>query len=147
VIAYSSETDMAAEGRWVAKQLQKHGGTCRIAIGHKGRHVVADTAAGDNPGQEPVWSRLRGRVAINLVGHSHLYGRLRPLRGVTVLVSGAGGHAPRRRGAQHHAVADAKGGVASATRLILRRGAADYRQVGANGKVYDSGTIRCSPAG
>jgi hypothetical protein len=33
--------------------------------------------------------------------------------------------------------------VPTATRLVLRRGAVDFRQVDASGRVYDSGTIPC----
>ena len=80
IIAYSSETDMAAEGAWVAAEVAKHTGTCRIVIAHKGRHVVADTAHGDNTSQESVWSAITGKTAINLVGHNHIYGRLAPDR-------------------------------------------------------------------
>jgi hypothetical protein len=146
VIAYSSESDPQVESQWVARQLAKHGGTCRIAIAHRGRHVVVDTAHDDNVDQQPVWTQLAGRVAINLVGHNHVYGRLAPIRGVTVLVSGAGGHALRSLGHQHHAVRAAKTRVPTATRLVLTRGRAEFTQVGANGAVYDSGTIGCGPA-
>jgi hypothetical protein len=146
IIAYSSETDMVAEGNWVGGEVAKHAGTCRIVMAHKGRHVVADTAHGDNTSQESVWSRISNRTAINLVGHNHIYGRLTPIEGVTVIVSGAGGHGLRSLGPQHHTVAAAKTGVATATRLVLRRGAADFRQVDKNGTVYDSGTITCTPA-
>jgi hypothetical protein len=146
IIAYSSETDMVAEGNWVGGEVAKHSGTCRIVMAHKGRHVVADTAHGDNTNQESVWSRITNRTAINLVGHNHIYGRLTPIDGVTVIVSGAGGHGLRSLGPQHHTVAASKTGVATATRLVLRRGAADFRQVDKNGTVYDSGTITCTPA-
>jgi hypothetical protein len=146
IIAYSSETEMVSEGLWVARQVAKHAGTCRIVIAHKGRHVVVDTAHGDNREQEPAWSAIAGRTAINLVGHSHLYGRLAPISGVTVIVSGAGGHALRALGRQHHAVVRSKTGVATATRLVLRRGAADFKQVDRNGTVYDSSTVTCTPA-
>jgi hypothetical protein len=146
IIAYSSETEMLAEGNWVGAEVAKHGGTCRIVMAHKGRHVVADTAHGDNTSQESVWSQIRFKTAINLVGHNHIYGRLAPVEGVNVIVSGAGGHGLRSLGTQHHTVAAAKTGVATATRLVLRRGAADFRQVDRNGTVYDSGTITCTPA-
>jgi hypothetical protein len=146
VIAYSSETDMVAEGNWVAAELLKHSGTCRIVMAHKGRHVVVDTAHGDNTSQESVWTRIVNVAAINLVGHNHIYGRLTPISGVHVLVSGAGGHGLRSLGTQHHTVAASKTGVATATRLVLRRGAADFSQVDKNGIVYDSGTITCTPA-
>ena len=146
VIAYSSESAMGSESRWVAARVARHPGTCRIVIAHKGRHVVTDTAHGDNEGQEPVWSVIRNKTALHLAGHNHIYGRLTPVDGVTVLVSGAGGHSLRELGSQHHAVAASKTGVATATRLVLRRGAADFSQVDKNGTVYDSGTVTCTPA-
>ena len=146
IIAYSSETDMAAEGAWVAAEVAKHAGTCRIVIAHKGRHVVADTSHSDNTNQESVWSAIKGKTAINLVGHNHIYGRLAPVDGVTVFVSGAGGHGLRSLGSQHHTVAASKTGVATATRLVLRQGAADFAQVDKNGTVWDSGTVTCTPA-
>ena len=120
IIAYSSETDMAAEGAWVGKEIARYTGTCRIVMAHKGRHVVADTAHSDNSGQEPVWSKIIAKTAINLVGHNHIYGRLAPISGVHVFVSGAGGHGLRSLGVQHHTVANSKTGVATATRFVLR---------------------------
>ncbi len=146
VIAYSSETDMVAEGTWVAGEVAKYPGTCRIVIAHKGRHVVADTAHGDNTSQESVWSVIIDKTAINLVGHNHIYGRLAPINGAHVFVSGAGGHGLRSLGSQHHIVAASKTGVDTVTRLVLRRGAADFSQVDKNGTVYDSGVITCTPA-
>jgi endonuclease YncB( thermonuclease family) len=146
IIAYSSEENMAAEGAWVGGEVAKHAGTCRIVMAHHGRHVVVDSSHGDNAGQDPVWSAIRNKTAINLVAHNHVYGRLQPLDGVTVIVSGAGGHGLRSLGTQHHAVAASKTGVATATRLVLRRGAAEFSQVDSSGTVYDSGTITCSPA-
>lgn len=146
IIAYSSETDMAAEGTWVAGKVAQHGGTCRIVMAHKGRHVVADTSHSDNSSQESVWSKIINKTAINLVGHNHIYGRTTAISGVHVFVSGAGGHGLRSLGSQHHTVAKSKTLVATATRLVLRPGAADYQQVDKNGTVYDSGTITCTPA-
>ena len=146
VIAYSSETEMVAEGSWVAGEVAKHGGTCRIVMAHRGRHVVTDTAHDDNPDQESVWSQIVDKTAINLVGHNHIYGRLAPISGVNVFVSGAGGHGLRTLGTQHHTVAASQTTVPTATRLVLRPGAADYQQVDQNGAVYDSGTIACTPA-
>jgi len=113
VIAYSSETDMAAEGTWVASQVAKHAGTCRIVMAHKGRHVVVDTSHNDNSTQEPVWSKIVNKTAINLVAHNHIYRRTAPVSGVNVIVSGAGGHGLRSLGTQHHTVAKSKTGVAA----------------------------------
>jgi acid phosphatase type 7 len=146
IIAYSSETDMVSEGAWVAGEVAKHAGTCRIVMAHRGRHVVVDTEHGDNTDQESVWSQIVGKTAINLVGHNHVYGRLAPISGVSVFVSGAGGHGLRALGTQHHTVAASKTGVATATRFVLRQGAADFTQVDKNGAVYDSGTVTCTPA-
>jgi len=146
IVAYSSETDMTAEGAWVAGEVAKHAGTCRIVMAHRGRHVVVDTEHGDNTDQEPVWSQIVGKTAINLIGHNHVYGRLAPISGVTVILSGAGGHGLRTLGTQHHTVVASKTGVATATRLVLRPGAADFTQVDRNGTVYDSGTVACTPA-
>jgi hypothetical protein len=145
VLIYSSESDPADEAAWLRRRIARHPGNCQIAAGHRGRFVVADTAHGDSPDQEPIWSALAGRTAVNLVGHSHLYGRLAPIDGVHVLVSGAGGHELRELGEQRHEVAAAATGVPTATRLVLRRGALDFRQVDARGRVYDSGTVSCTP--
>jgi hypothetical protein len=143
VIAYSSEHDPAAEASWVADEVAKHAGTCRIVMAHRGRHVVTDTEHGDNPGQEPIWSQIADKTAINLVGHNHIYGRLAPINGVNVIVSGAGKAGLRSLGSQHHVVAASENPVPTATKLVLRPGAADFQQVDKNGTVYDSGRINC----
>ena len=145
IIAYSSENDMVVEGAWVAAQIAKHAGTCRIVMAHRGRHAVVDSVHSDNTNQEPVWSAIVNRAAINLVGHNHLYGRLAPINGVNVFVSGAGGYTLSSLGAQHHTLAASVTKIATATRLVLRRGSADFRQVDKNGTVYDTGSIGCVP--
>jgi hypothetical protein len=144
VIAYSSEHDPAAEASWVSNELAKHPGSCRIVMAHKGRHVVTDSEHGDNPTQEAIWSLIANTTAINLVGHNHLYGRLAPIDGVTVIVSGAGKGGLRPLGTQHHTVAASENRVPTATKLVLRAGAADFQQVDKNGTVYDAGTVTCS---
>ena len=146
IVSYSSESNTAAEADWLRAEVARHPGTCRIAAGHRGRYGVADDLHGDSPDQEPLWAALAGRTAVNLVGHSHLYGRLEPIDGVHVLVSGAGGHELRQPGQQAHAVAAVLAGVPTATRLVLRRGRADFKQFDASGRVYDAGTITCMPA-
>jgi len=151
VIAYSSEHAQDAEyatreAAWVEKQVSKHGGTCRIAMAHRGRHVVTDSAHGDNRGQERVWSKLRHKTAVDLRAHNHIFGRLSPIDGINVLVSGAGGARLREFGRQHHRVAAKLRSVHTATKLTLRRGRADFQQVDKDGDVHDRGTIRCVPA-
>lgn len=146
IIAYSSEADPQSEADWVAQQLAKHRGTCRIALTHRGRHAVVAKGGRDSEDQEAIWTRLTGRTAINLVGHEHLYGRLAPISGVHVIVSGAGGGRElRSAGRQHHRVKAVKTSVSTATRLVLRRGLASFQQVDAQGASYDRGTIRCTP--
>jgi hypothetical protein len=108
--------------------------------------VVADTSHSDNPEQEPVWRALQGRAVINLIGHEHLYGRLEPMGGVHVIVSGAGGHDLRDLGEQHHQVAASSTHVPTASRLVLRRGEAELTQMDATGNVHDRTTIACVPA-
>jgi len=146
VIAYSSEKEASDEAQWLAGELEKHEGTCRIAIAHRARHSIADDEHADNKDQQPVWRLLAGRAAINLAAHSHVYGRLEPIDGTHVIISGQGGHDLRGLGTQHHPVEATASGVPTATRLELREGEAELTQVDADGKVYDSGTITCTRA-
>ncbi len=146
VIAYSSEADPAAQARWVMRQIDKQHGTCRIALAHRARYSIADSQHTDNVDQAPVWNVLAGTTAINLAAHSHVYGRLEPIDGVNVIVSGQGGHDIRELGPQQHEVAASTAGATSVTRLVLRRGEAELTQVGPDGKTYDSETIACQRA-
>jgi hypothetical protein len=146
IVAYSSESNAAVEAAWLHAQVASHPGTCRIAAGHRGRYVVADDEHSDSPDQQPLWDAIAGRSALNLLGHNHLYGRLHPIDGVHVIVSGAGGHDLRQPGTQAQPVAAVEAGVPTATRLVLRRGRLDFSQVDATGRVHDSGTIGCTPA-
>ena len=143
VIAYSSETEPADEARWLEGELEKQDGTCRIAFAHRARYSVADSRHSDNVDQKPVWKVLAGRTAINLAAHSHVYGRLEPIDGINVIVSGQGGHALRELGPQRHEVAAKTAGQPSVTRLVLRPGEADVTQVSPDGETYDSETIAC----
>jgi hypothetical protein len=146
VIAYSSETDPAAEARWVSRQVDKQDGTCRIALAHRARYSIADSEHTDNVDQEPVWKALAGRTAINLAAHSHVYGRLAPIDGINVIVSGQGGHELRELGSQDHQVEATAAGVPTVTRFMLRPGEAELSQMGTDGKTYDSDTITCTRA-
>ncbi len=147
MIAYSSETDATAEARWVARQLDKQDGTCRIAIAHRARYSIADSQHTDNVDQEPVWKALAGTTAINLAAHSHVYGRLAPIDGINVIVSGQGGHDIRELGPQQHRVEEVdrrrndRDAIHAAVpaRPNLPRSDTD-------GTTYDSETIACERA-
>ena len=146
IIAYSSEDDSEAESEWIAEQVAMHEGTCRIALGHRGRYMVADDLHGDNPELQPIWAALIGWTAINLVGHSHVYGRLSAIDGTSVIVSGTGGHDARELGDQDHDVEAANTRNPTAVRLVLKQGEAEVAQVDAKGTVIDSTVIPCTPA-
>jgi acid phosphatase type 7 len=146
VIAYSSETDPAEEARWVMHQIDKQDGTCRIAVAHRARYSIADSQHTDNVDQAPIWKVLAGTTAINLAAHSHVYGRLEPIDGVNVIVSGQGGHDIRELGPEQHPVAASTAGATSVTRLVLRPGEAELTQMGPDGTTYDNETIACQRA-
>ena len=145
VLAYSSEDNPRSEARWLRRRMRGHRGTCRVAIAHRGRYMVADEGHGNYSSQEPVWNVLKRRTAINLVAHHHLYGRLAPIDGVHVFVSGAGGHDLREMGEQQQEVEESETGEPIALRLVLRRGSARFTALDASGEVHDRGIIRCRP--
>jgi hypothetical protein len=133
----------SAQERWLRAQL-RGGGTCRIAFWHRPR-FSAGTHHGDQRDMAPLWDDLRGRAAIALAGHEHDMQRLRPIDGVTELVSGAGGadrYALRTRDPR---LAFGNDSTFGALRLDLRPGVAAYAFVSAAGRVLDRGTIRCRP--
>ncbi len=151
IIAYSSEHPARGEARWVGRQIDQYRGTCRIAIAHRGHHVLADSAHGDERRQERIWAELRNKTVLQLVAHVHVAGRLRRKNGVHVIVSGGGGAQLRRLAREQprdHAVAEVvskRGGKHTATKLTLRRGVASYQQVDEDGTVHDSRRFICTP--
>jgi hypothetical protein len=143
VISLDSEDPHAsgsAQYRWLRRRLRAPG-TCRIAFWHRAR-FSADTHHGDQEDMAPLWDALHGHAAIVLAGHAHDMQRLRPIDGITAFVSGAGGDElyPLRRDARLAFGDDSSYG---ALRLRLRRGAAAYAFVTADGRILDSGTVRC----
>lgn len=125
--------------RWLARQVARPG-TCRLAFWHRPRFSAG--RHGDQPDVAPLWHRLRGRAALVVNGHDHGMQRLRPIDGITSLVSGAGGHGlyrlhpdPRR------AFGDDR--TYGALRIDLRPGHARLRFVAAGGRVLDSSAVRC----
>jgi hypothetical protein len=132
----------STQERWLRARV-RGGGTCRIAFWHRPR-FSAGSHHGDQRDMAALWDDLRGRAAIALAGHEHDMQRLRPIDGITELVSGAGG-ADRYRLRRDPRLAFGNDTTYGALRLDLRPGAATYAFVSAAGRVLDRGTIRCRP--
>lgn len=130
----------SAQLRWLRAQLAGPG-TCRIVLWHRPRYSAG--LHGDAPDIAPLWNATLGRATLVLNGHDHDMQRMRPVRGVTQLVSGAGGHYlyPVRAGHPRLAWSNARG--YGALRLDLRPGAARYAFVASDGRELDAGTVRC----
>lgn len=146
ILSLASQTDHDAGSpqlQWLRSQLRAPG-TCRIAFWHRPRHN-AGKKHGDARDMAPVWDALRGRAAIVLAGHEHSMQRLRPIDGITSFVSGAGGRSNYRlrHGDPRLAFGDDRSD--GALRLDLRRGQAKYAFVAADGRILDSGSVRCRP--
>lgn len=125
--------------RWLGRQLQRPG-TCRLAFWHRPRFSAGQH--GDQRDMAPLWNALRGHAAIVLGGHDHDMQRLRPIGGITELVSGAGGHGhyalkPDRR------LAFGDDRRYGALRLTLTPGRADLAFVATDGRVLDRSRVRC----
>lgn len=126
--------------RWLRAQLRRPG-TCRIAFWHRPRY--SQGRHGDQEDVEPFWRALAGRAALVVNGHDHDMQRFRPIRGITELVSGAGGRQlyEVERGDPRLAFADDS--RYGALRLELSPGLARHAFVAADGRVLDSGRARC----
>jgi acid phosphatase type 7 len=126
--------------RWLRRQVRR-AGTCRIAFWHRPRYS-AGTHHGEQRDMEPVVDALRGRAAIVVAGHEHDMQRFHPIDGITHFVSGAGGHGryDLRRDPRLAFGDDSHYG---ALRLRLRAGVAAHAFIAADGRVLDSGTVRC----
>jgi len=143
ILSLNSEADGSPgspQGRWLASELRKPG-NCAIAFWHRPRFSAG--SHGDQADVAPLWDALRGHAAIVLNGHDHDMQRMRPRDGITEFVSGAGGRS-------HYGVDRGDGRLAfsddtsyGALRLVLRPGSAAHAFVAADGRVLDSGTVRC----
>jgi hypothetical protein len=144
ILALNSEAPHSggsAQARWLRARVQRPG-TCRLAFWHRPR-LSAGSVHGDQPDIEPLWRVLRGHARIVVNGHEHDSQRLRPIDGMTQFVAGAGGHGlyPVHEDDQRLAFADDT--HYAALRLDLSPRTARYAFVTANGRVEDSGAVRC----
>lgn len=131
----------SAQLRWLRKHLRGRG-DCRLAFWHRPRYS-AGLVHGDQPDVAPFWRALRGHARLVLNGHEHDSQRFKPVRGITELVAGAGGHGlyPVNAGDPRLAFADAR--RLAALRLRLRPGRARFAFVTRKGHVLERGGVRC----
>jgi hypothetical protein len=143
LISANSETDhgpRSAQVRWLRSQLAGSG-TCRIVFWHRPRYSGA--LHGDAPDIAPLWNATLGRARLVLNGHDHDMQRMRPVRGVTQLISGAGGHYLYPVDSSHPRLAWSNDRTYGAVRLDLSPGLARYSFVSSDGRTLDTGTVRC----
>jgi Calcineurin-like phosphoesterase len=142
LISLNSEMDHSPGSpqiRWLRGRVAGTG-SCRIAFWHRPRYSAG--THGDAPDVQPFWQALIGHAVLVLNGHDHDMQRFHPHRGITEIVSGAGGRGhygvdPDRR------LAFSDGENDGALRLRLQAGVARYAFVSADGRVLDSGVTRC----
>jgi hypothetical protein len=128
--------------RWLAREVARPG-TCRLAFWHRPRFSAG--RHGDQADVAPLWDALRGHATLVLGGHDHDMQRLRPIDGITPLVSGAGGHGLYElRRDRRIAFGDDRS--YGALRIDLRPGRARLRFVATGGRVLDSSVVRCRQA-
>lgn len=145
VLSLNSEQDYGpgtGQLRWLRQQL-RGGGDCRIAIFHRPR-FTASTERGDAEDLDALWNLLAGRVTLVLNGHDHTMQRLKPIDGVTTLISGAGGHSRYGLNYEDPRLAFGDDQHDGALELELAPGRARYRFVTVDGEVLDTGSSRCS---
>lgn len=128
--------------RWLAREVARPG-TCRLAFWHRPRFSAG--RHGDQADVAPLWDALRGRAALVVNGHDHDMQRLRPVDGITELVSGAGGHGLYGLHRDRR-LAFGDDRTYGALRIDLRRGRARLRFVATGGRVLDSSAVRCRQA-
>jgi hypothetical protein len=134
----------SAQLRWLNAQLAEPG-TCRIGFWHRPRYSAG--LHGDQVDMAPLWDALTGHASLVLAGHDHDMERLRPIGGLTELVSGAGGHG--HYALDHHdpRVEFGNDTTYGALRITLTPGRAVLDFVALNGWVLDSSTVLCAPIG
>ncbi|MEI2703056.1 MAG: metallophosphoesterase [Baekduia sp.] len=124
---------------WLQRKLERPG-SCRIAFFHRPRFSAGNH--GDQPDIAPIWEALTGRATLVLSGHDHNSQRFRPVKRLTQVVAGAGGHSmyglkddPRRAFGDDRAPA--------ALRMVLTPGRAELTFRRASGAVIDRSVVRC----
>lgn len=92
VHALNSETKIAEQAAWVAKDLAAHPRAKIVTYWHKPRYS-SGSAHGSNPELEPLWAAYKGRRTVALAGHEHNYERFAEIGTIRQFVVGTGGAA------------------------------------------------------
>jgi hypothetical protein len=146
LLSLNSETRRDARSpqyRWLRRRLRPRG-TCRLAYFHHPRFAAGTPAAGD-AAMDPIWRALTGRARIVLSGQEHNMQRLRRIGGITTFIVGSGGRELSPIDHDHPLLAFGNDTDHGALRLVLRRGAARFAFIRQDGRVLDSGRLRCRP--
>ena len=144
-IVQDDDDSAPAQLRWLQRQLEEPG-TCRIAFWHRPR-FSAGTNHGDDDDMAPLWEALRGHAVLVLNGHEHDMQRFKPIDGITQFVSGAGGAELYSIDPDDDRLAFGDDDSYGALRLDLRPGVARHAFVDVEGRILDSGIVRCRPLG
>lgn len=144
LLSLNSEIDFYSDSEQVAWLERKvaGGGNCRLAFWHRPRYN-AGSRHGDDKRLEALWEVLAGRARLIVNAHDHNMQRIKRRRGITQLVSGAGGKSLYPIDSDYAGLAFGNDRRFGALRLRLRRGRAAYAFVSAGGKKLDSGVVRC----
>lgn len=126
--------------RWLRRQVSGPG-NCRLAFWHRPRFSAG--GHGDDPDMNPLWRQMSGKVRLVLHGHEHNMQQLRPRRGVTTLISGAGGRGHHEFDRSYPGLAWGNDRGYGALRLRLSAGRARFAFVGVGGRVLRRGSARC----
>lgn len=148
LISLNSEEDAdpgSPQYQWLEETLASAKGTCRIAFWHAPRFSAGQH--GDEKDMAPAWDLLAGKAVAVLSGHDHTMQRLKPVDGITQLVSGAGGRSHYRLDAADDRLAFGDNTHDGALKLTLTGKSMRYRFVAVGGDVLDSGRLGCRPAG
>jgi hypothetical protein len=127
--------------QWLRRQVRAPG-TCRIAFWHRPRYS-AGAHHGDQPDVAPFWDVLAQHAVLVVNGHEHDLQRLAPRNGITELVAGAGGSELYALQPGYKGLVFGDDQDQGAVHLELTLGRARYSFVLADGRVVDSGAVRC----
>ena len=132
---------------WLNRTISRSSryGNCRIAFFH--HPLYSAGLHGDLGSLGPIANALEGRASIALSGHDHDLQRLRPIEGITQLVSGAGGAGIYPVNREDPRLAFSDDTHHGAIRLQLTPGRAVVSFVSSDGTLLDRSVVRCSQAG